>query len=674
MNKKYLFIGLALAVASSFTACEEESDAVREISPEFTGAASVYFPSTKATLELDPTLGITSTKVVIARSEDKGEVTVPITVTKNDENIFKVPAQAVFKDGATTDTLLIDFPGATEGVTYNLELSVDASCVNPYLSQVSTFTMSMAQLKWTRSEEQAVFHDVFWSDWFGLSETDLAFYVDYEYVKVGNTMKYRFLNPYNRLPDDALEPDRYGVYDAFVYSHPDVGLVATLDEEDRNMFIDVTGEEANLIGTYKLGTSHPSYGDIYVQQTAPGAYYASDEDGFETIVFSADDQTLVNNLAGYNDKWYYLGGDFVIYLKASQYQEANSVLHIADLEDAYNNPDIEWNEVEGTKFTEFVSEAFDKSWENQTLVAAEDMDPNAGDQSEFLNLYALTDLYAEGYNFAFYMDTIKNKITIPTQPTGLTFAGKEIYVRDAGESVVEYGVEHYTIPCTQYTFNVELITKDENLIGNYTEIYYSSIESKPAPEITKDFFLGNFVMTGKSQFNGEPDANAPVAIYEDEEGNVIIEGVTYSPIIASYNDEAKTLSFAPQQLADYGPYDLTLYTTTLDGEIGETDADAVVLSVADPFSGVLAVDETSTCNGFLVSSDAAGGWVDGYWGLEFTPAPAAAAPAVKSAVKSHKFQAVKHEVAKVSTANLKIQGKASRYAFKSHAHAKAIAF
>lgn len=672
MNTKYLFMGLALAVASSFTACDEESDAVREISPEFSGAASVYFPSTKATLELDPTLGITSTKIVIARAEDKGEVTVPITVTKNDENIFKVPAQAVFKDGATTDTLLIDFPGATEGVTYNLELSVDASCVNPYLNQVSTFTMSMAQLKWTRSEEQAVFQDVFWSDWFGLSESDLAFYVDYEYVKVGNTMKYRFLNPYNRLPDDALEPDRYGVYDAFVYSHPDVGLVATLDEEDRNMFIDVTGEVANLIGTYKLGTNHPTYGDIYIQQANPGAYYASDENGFETIVFSADDQTLVNNLAGYNDKWYYLGGDFVIYLKASQYQEANSVLHITDLENAYNNADIEWNEVEGANFTEFVSEAFEASWEKKPLLAAEDMDPNAGEQSEFLGLYSIPDLYADGYCLAFYWDKEKNKLTIPTQTTGVKFAGKEILVRDAGESVVEMEVEHYTIPCTKFTFNLELITEDEALIGNYTETYYWSTESKPAPEITKDFFLGNFVMTGKSQFDGGDDANEPVQIYEDEEGNIILEGVTYSPIVATYDDEAKTLSFAPQQLADYGPYDLYLYTTTVEGEIGETEADAVVLSVADPFSGVLAVDESSTCDGFIVYSEAAGGWVDGFWGLEFTAVPAAKAPVAKAAVKSHKFQAVKHEVAKVSTAHLKIQGKASRHAFKSHT--KAVAF
>lgn len=655
-------MGLALAVAGSFTACDEESDAVREISPEFTGANEVYFPVSAESKEFDPSEGISSYTVTVARRDSVGEAIIPIQVLSNDENIFKVPTSVTFADKATTADLEISFPGGAEGITYGLKIMVDNAAINPYLDQVSTYQFSFVNLAWQTAELPAVWEDGIFMAAFGVDY--VPFYVNYQYVKLSDgSAKYRFLNPFASTANDQ---DKYGVCDGYPYNDP-----GDYDEEGTyNLVVNVSAKGVASMEEGEIGVDWGygmfATGSVYGNLSTNIDSYPLGELKDGAIAFP--DNSLFFYLP---TNGYYIGKKTTIWIDTEKYWEDHSVMHISELEDGFNNADIEWNEVEGAKFTEFVSAAFDKSWENQALVAAEDMDPNAGDQSEFLNLYALTDLYAEGSCLAFYWDKEKNKLSVPTQPTGITFAGKKILVRDAGESVVEMDVEHYTISCTKFSFNLELITEDENLIGNYTETYYWSTESKPAPEITKDFFLGNFVMTGKSQFNGEPDANAPVAIYEDEEGNVIIEGVTYSPIIASYNDEAKTLSFAPQQLADYGPYDLTLYTTTLDGEVGETEADAVVLSVADPFSGVLAVDETSTCDGFLVNSDAAGGWVDGYWGLEFSPAPAAA-PAVKSAVKSHKFTAAKHEVAKVSTANLKIQGKASRHAFKSHA--KAVAF
>lgn len=653
MKTNKIFLALAVA-AAAFTACDDD-DAKRELSPEFTGSNEVYFPVSAESHEFDPSDGIETYTVTIARRDSIGEVTVPIEVLSNDDNIFQVPANVTFADKACTADFDIAFPGGKEGVNYTLKVTVPSADINPYLDKVSTYSFSFVNLAWQNAEAPAVWEDGIIMGAFGVDY--IPFYVDYQYVILSDgSAKYRFLNPFAGMATDV---DQYGVYNGYPYNDP-----GDWDEEGTyNLIVDVDRHGVASMEEGLLGVDW-GYGPF-----GTGSIYGNISSNINSYPLG----TLVGSTIMFPDNSLYIelptNGIYpamatTIYLDSKKYQEEHSVLHISDLDGAFNNEEIIWSENTEANFTEFNSKAFGFA-DAKALLAAEDMDPNAGDQSEFLNLYAVADAYTEGYKLAFYWNKDKNTLSIPTQPIGVQFAGKQIYVRDAGGSVVEDGVEFYTIPCQKFTFNVELVTKDGNLIGNYTESYYWSTESKPAPEVTKDFFLGTFTMTGPSQFNGEAPADFEIEIYEEEDGSFIIEGATYSPIVAVYNDENKTLSIAPQQLADYGPYDMTLYTTTLDGEIGETEDDAIIMSVSDPFAGIISLDESTTCDGFLVNSDAAGGWVDGFYDIEFTRS-AAAATARKAAFGARPFQATKRAVktGKINTAGLKIQGKATRYSFK----------
>jgi len=657
MNTKYLFLGLALAAATSFTACDTDSEELRSESPVFEGTSQVYFPTIKESKEFDPAEGISTYTVTIARRDSIGEVTVPLYVSNNDEDIFNVPTSVTFADKEFTSSFEISFPGGKEGITYSLSLYLDADVVNPYYDQVSTYDFSFVNLAWQNAELPAVWSDGIIMAAFGVDY--MPFYVNYQYVKLSDgSSKYRFLNPFASMATDV---DRYGVYDGYPYNE-----AGDFDAEGTyNFVVNVTAKGTATLQHATLGVDWGygpfEAGQIYGELSSNIDSYPLGTLKGGVLTFPA--KSLYLYIPGNGQ---YPAEETTIYLDTKAYQNDHSVQHIADLEDQFNNADIEWNVVEGAKLTEFQSEAFDNTWEEQSLVAASDMDPNAGDKSEFINLYALPDLYADGYTFAFYLNPEKNTISIPTQPTGLSFAGKKILVRDAGGSYVEDS-EIYTVAAKKYTFNVELVTEDENLIGNYTEVYYWSENEKPAPEITKDFFLGDFAMSGISPFNGGTDAtDVPITIAEGEDGKFHITGIKYAEdVVAEYNDEAKTLSIDCQTLADYGKYDMTLYT--FDENFGIPAEGPIVLSVTDPFKGTLGLDESSVAIGYLLRSEAVGGWVDGYYDLVFNPAVATAVIPTAPAVNVKKgFSAIRHNE-KVSVANLKIQGKATRYAFKHNA-------
>lgn len=665
MNTKYLFFGLALAAMTSLSACDDD-EVTREVSPAFTGTNEVYFPKSKESREFDPADGISTYKVTVARRDSVGDVVVPIQVLKNDSSIFVVPESVKFEDKSKTAEVVVSFPGGKEGITYSLELTVDASDINPYFDQVPTYSFSFVNLAWKDAELPAVWEDGIIMGAFGVDY--VPFYVKYQYVNLSDgSAKYRFLNPFASMPTE--DADRYGVYNGYPYNEE-----GDYDEEGTyNLVVNVTAKGVASMVRGSLGVDW-GYGmfetgsslDYLSSATPENNPYGELADGAITFPDGSLFIYLPTNGA-------YLAKKTTIYIDTKKYQDEHSVVHIADLENGFNNEDIEWNLIGGAKFTEFVSEAFDKSWEKQAIVAATDMDENAGENSEFLNLYALPDLYKEGYNFAFYLDTLKkNSITIPTQPTGLTFAGKKILVRDAGGSKMD-SAEVYTIPCLQYTFNIEFITEDGSTIGTYTEVYNWSTEEKPAPEITEDFFLGDFTMAGYTPFNNADDVDdMPIKLVKGEDGKIHIQGVDFcDDIVAEFDAESKTLSIAPQQLGNFvhpqvGEFDV--YLSTFDEEFNVFDEETPLILEADPYTGVISISETSVTIGYILSSEAIGGYIDGYYDLVLTPSEGEEAPKARQTVLNlKKLSAARRNAEKVSTANLKIQGKATRYSVKSFA-------
>ena len=306
---------------------------------------------------------------------------------------------------------------------------------------------------------------------------------------------------------------------------------------------------------------------------------------------------------------------------------------------------------------DFNSKAFYDSFWEQTISLAVDMD-ESNPESQYKNLFNLSDLYVDGYGLAFYYDG--ENVTIPeSQPTGTTIK-EAVYVSQS--DVIASSVTTTAKGVKIYTLGLNFHYEDGTSLGDFEETFFYSEE---AVTYEKSDFLGNFKLTGKDQFGGDDDADMDVTIEAGaEENEFMINGVDLAAdIIATFNPETSVMSIAPQALPDYGPYDITMYTTDADGNISET----ATMDFTFTMQGNLVMTPTSPADGYLLNSDAGGGWVSGYYGLVFKPVMnLRSAKAMNTAV----FQApaaitkeilgeAERKVSKLSKNNFKVQAKQS---------------
>lgn len=112
---KYLFA--ISAAAFTFAACEKETE-VKPGEPELDGCYGVYFPVQDASGDhvfnptQDPKIEIT-----VARTNTEGAITVPVTASYSEEDIFTM-TDIVFADGQAETTFTLSFDKAAEGVNY----------------------------------------------------------------------------------------------------------------------------------------------------------------------------------------------------------------------------------------------------------------------------------------------------------------------------------------------------------------------------------------------------------------------------------------------------------------------------------------------------------------------------------------------------------------------------
>ena len=106
-------------------ACQPEPEVHEPGEPDLEGCYGVYFPTQEATGShtLDPTQP-TFTDIEVKRTNSKGAITVPYTVSVSEEGIFTV-GEIVFEDGQESTNLHIEFPNAEFSVTYSLSVVVE---------------------------------------------------------------------------------------------------------------------------------------------------------------------------------------------------------------------------------------------------------------------------------------------------------------------------------------------------------------------------------------------------------------------------------------------------------------------------------------------------------------------------------------------------------------------
>jgi hypothetical protein len=203
--------------------------------------------------------------------------------------------------------------------------------------------------------------------------------------------------------------------------------------------------------------------------------------------------------------------------------------------------------------------------------------------------------------------------------------------------------------------------------GSYTilAITFADNEAKELDYATFDFaigtadpvdidsYVGNFILTGPSQFSGENPANMNVSIEKGTADNtLIIKGVTFAKEIkATYDPATTAIAIAPQYLADYvtssATYDMTLYTTTVSGDVSTT----IPLILNFNSAGSIVVSSSSQADGYLIRSEAAGGWVDGYYDIKLSrvsasPSFMSSFPEVKPILRNLKVRNLQEPVFK----------------------------
>ncbi len=611
VNKILLALGV---FALTFVSCE---DTVEPQSPAPTvseNCQGVYFPVSdaynNAAYEMEPT---ETREITLAMSRTRtGEaVEVPLTVVVNDSDVFVVPETVYFGATDTLSTFTVTFPNAEEGITYNLELTVSGDdYVNPYMSDLYVAT-SVTLIKWESVAAPAVMLDGMIATLFGVEQ--YPFYVYYEIAELGSGItKYRFLNPFARVPTSV---DADGIYDAYPYTETGDLVDAT---SDYNMIVSVENNAATMepfdFGT-DWGYGMMSGGTIYgYYSTSLSSYPLGVVDG-DVITFGAS--SLYFSMADYSSGGAYVASTpTIIYLTKDAYLAANLVI------EDYNA--VEYNLISGA-ISEFSSAMRGTSWD-QTFAKAIDLDEDNED-SEYKNLYYLADLYATGYGLAFYYDAELNRLTIPSdQETGLSVFGQAVYM--SASTSVASGMTTAANGVETYTFGIAFHYADGTILGDFQEEFYYS---EASISFGIDNFCGNFTMTGSSFF-GDPDANMSVTIAKHGANNdsLVITGVTYAAeIYASFDSQESIMSIAPQVLADYYGYDMTLYTVDNDGYTSTT----LTLDFGVSISGNLRVDTFSNAAGYVLYSATAGGYVDGYYDIVFTPVSTRQAVA-KSATKS----------------------------------------
>jgi hypothetical protein len=604
-------LGLLAGICAMFFAisCTEDIPE-REASPFMPeNCQGVFFPTTNtAVVEMEPTEP-TEITITIARTDSVNAIEVPITVEVNDGDVFVVPQKVTFAAGKKETTFTVTFPTAGEGVAYKLKLSVSGDeFVNKYASETPYVTTSVTRIKWS-TIEPFIYVDGTIGTFFGVSQ--LPMYVETQTATVGTSVRYRLKNAYRV----ATDQDADGIFDGYPYNDPgdfdednDYYIIIEVDRDGTvSMFPNEIGVDWGY-GMFGIGSI---YGNL---STNIAAYPLGT---LEDDLITFPENSLYISMANYQS-----GGKYpcpiptYIYLTKDAYLAAN--MKINDFNE------VEYEEIPGA-VSEYESLPYKKNWQ-QSLAKAIDIDA-ANPDSEYKNLFYLPDLYAEDYGLAFYYNG--RTLSIPAnQPIGTEAFLQNVYVSSSDK--IESSVITSAKGITVYTLGLKFHYKDGTVLGEFAEAFNYSKD--PISYAIEDFY-GNYHLTAPSQFADTPDADMNVTIAAGESANTfLITGIDEVPsgITGTFEPSTSTLLIAPQTCIDKATYhgndyELTLFTTTPDGDI----SDEIPMEFTLNKAGNLVLSNTSGADGYLLNLGGLGWW-DGYYNLAFTPQDSQQAPVRKS--------------------------------------------
>lgn len=641
MKKYFLFIAVAVL---GLTACE--NDIKREPSPEF-GKNVAAFATANIVVDINPVKAPLEYAVEIVRSNPEEALTVGIEVLDGDKDIISVPATVSFAAKEASANLLLSFPNAKMDKTYSIVIGIKNDNQSPYLDGDPKLSFTVNIASWEPAGTQAIVFDGLVGSMYGVES--YGWYVNYQRNdKADGSFDVRLLNPYaSYATGDA---DQFGFFDGYPYNAAEEVL-----EGSYPWILHIAADNTVTFDNFKMGMLWSAdYGEFSagLSEGATGTY----DPELEVITFEGG--AAWATMANLTKTYTWDDQPIVIYLNATAYQ--NDHLTIED----FNDPSIEWEEVE-TAMNVFESTIFEFVSEDQKLYKAVDpLEDNP--KSPYKQLFCLKDAYAEGGNLAFYWNQETDEFEVPDmQNTKISFMKKDLLIYQAYAEKFDQEIKGVNV--STIFFSMIVISSDGDYVGQYDEAFSFSVE----PIIyEKADFLGNFILTGQSQFQGYPDAAMPVEIKEEDDAIYLFGMDLVDTLQLVFDDEAGELYFFPQQVGNIihpqvGEMTVLFLTTTPDGNYSTKEP--MILGFS--WDGQIQLAKSSGADGYLLRGttldESAGGWLDGYYNIGLTPV-AGKAPARMNAYSPMNIFPLTQKVVKhvnhfaPSTDHLRFNGKVDR--------------
>ena len=141
-------VALAALLMLTMNACTEDCEYSPAPIPNNNDIVVSFSSDADNNMEVAPTDAKEMT-IEVSRENTDSEVSVPLKVMRNDENIFQIPGSVTFAAGKKTATVKITFPEIKEGVVYKFEILLDNG--NIYSDNAVTNTMGSVQcVQWNQ--------------------------------------------------------------------------------------------------------------------------------------------------------------------------------------------------------------------------------------------------------------------------------------------------------------------------------------------------------------------------------------------------------------------------------------------------------------------------------------------------------------------------------------------
>ena len=575
------------------------------------GYAKVAFAETSIIEELDPSDPCEKV-VTLTRGNTEGELTVPVTILSNTDDVFML-SPVTFADGESEADLTISFDDAQVGKEYSLELLLEGEQYVSFYSSDIKMSYTVTRVKWNpagyyydeetgeKVEGWAMYTDDLVNLWYGVGMPTYPVPVEERDDRPGY---YRIINAYG-----AYYPlNEEGDYD------PD---------EDTYIYIDATSPDSVYIPVKSMQSADWGSGNFYVWSEAAwqmevqgkafdevGDFLGTYENGKITFPVGA----LIFGEAGYGGDNSNNHGGFCLML------DPDKNLYNADIA-----TDFEWEDyVPEAEFTSNLYEGYKRivSIYKGTCTATKD-DCDKRFAEEYGTAYMIESPYVNGTNLYFCVNEEGN-IVVPKgyekQPTGEYALNKEVYATITTESINEEKV---------ITLNISFTDKSGSMsYANTNEVF--ELWQYEAVGIASYTYTQLF-----AEYDAGTDTNIPVTVedlelLEREDGGVFrVSGWGDGTDLMFYWNQETNDVTVPEQVISYHPEYGDIYVAERDYYEAEDDEE-LTHSTFDT--------ETNTFQFGVAYYDEAGCWGFGIEDMEveFYAEGAKARPKAKAAARTAK--------------------------------------